>query len=227
LTISLANAEKPGIEDEFYISVARRGLEKKAPFHKERNSIADAILLEIFRKMSNSFDKDQFHFITHNTHDFSRSTDDRLIHSDYAAYFNGTRVRYSINLRSELTEIDPDVLEEVTSEYEWALETRGLTEILECIDEFEQKIWYGRHGLLADGVKKGEIKVVETSKCRKYNPKKITKEIWGKAQEAAKRVENEFPDDHGPWDEFEWGMLNGKLATLRWVLGDEWDMLDT
>ena len=26
---------------------------------------------------------------------------------------------------------------------------------------------------------------------------------------------------------FEWGMWNGKLSTLRWVLGSEWDFLDT
>lgn len=24
-----------------------------------------------------------------------------------------------------------------------------------------------------------------------------------------------------------WGMINGKLSDIRWVLGDEWDMLDT
>ena len=28
-------------------------------------------------------------------------------------------------------------------------------------------------------------------------------------------------------DTFEWGMLNGKLSALRWVRGDDWDMLDT
>jgi hypothetical protein len=28
-------------------------------------------------------------------------------------------------------------------------------------------------------------------------------------------------------DDFSWGMLSGKLSTLRWVLGEDWDMLDT
>jgi hypothetical protein len=39
---------------------------------------------------------------------------------------------------------------------------------------------------------------------------------WGK-----RKLQNAYHDT------FEWGMLNGKLSALRWVLGDEWDMLDT
>jgi hypothetical protein len=31
----------------------------------------------------------------------------------------------------------------------------------------------------------------------------------------------------GPWSDFEWGIINGKLSALRWVTGDDWDMLDT
>jgi hypothetical protein len=40
-------------------------------------------------------------------------------------------------------------------------------------------------------------------------------------------VKNYGPQGLGPYDAFEWGMINGKLSALRWVLGDEWDMLDT
>jgi hypothetical protein len=52
--------------------------------------------------------------------------------------------------------------------------------------------------------------------------------VWDGALAAAKRTEDELgPDDTGPWTDFEWGTINGKLSALRWVLGDEWDILDT
>ncbi|EZP49141.1 hypothetical protein BW40_02379 [Micrococcus luteus] len=44
-----------------------------------------------------------------------------------------------------------------------------------------------------------------------------------------KRVEEtcNLPGELGPYTDFELGMLNGKLSALRWVLGSEWDFLDT
>ena len=56
----------------------------------------------------------------------------------------------------------------------------------------------------------------------------IVDTIWEGMLAAMKRTEEELgPDDLGPWSDFEWGMINGKLSAIRWVLGDEWDMLDT
>ena len=46
--------------------------------------------------------------------------------------------------------------------------------------------------------------------------------------EARKEAEQRFGKETlGPWSDFEWGMLSGKLSALRWVLGDDWDNMDT
>jgi hypothetical protein len=40
---------------------------------------------------------------------------------------------------------------------------------------------------------------------------------WQGALAAAERTENEVGTENlGPWDDFEWGMINGKLSALRW-----------
>jgi hypothetical protein len=222
-----SRSEKLTIEDGFYINAAKRALEKKAPFHKQKNSIADALIMEAYIKISHEKDKDRCYFITHNTHDFSSLTDDRNVHEDYSMYFDGKSKLYSINIRNVLNEIDSDIVEEVVFENEFTFESRSLTEILESIDEFEQKIWYGRHGVLADSVRKKKVKIVDKKSTDEYNSREITREIWEAAEAAARKVEERFPEDHGPWNDFEWGMLSGKLSTLRWILGDDWDMLDT
>ncbi len=52
---------------------------------------------------------------------------------------------------------------------------------------------------------------------------------FGIARAGRERVEAQYtePGQLGPYTDFELGMLNGKLSALRWVLGAEWDFLDT
>lgn len=42
------------------------------------------------------------------------------------------------------------------------------------------------------------------------------------------RVIQQYGEENlGPYSDFEWGMLNGKLSALRWVMGEDWDELYT
>jgi hypothetical protein len=64
---------------------------------------------------------------------------------------------------------------------------------------------------------------------RKLNGQRYTIDrVWEGAQRAAAKTLQKYgKENFGPWTDFEWGMLNGKLSAIRWMLGDEWDMLDT
>ncbi len=93
-------------------------------------------------------------------------------------------------------------------------EVRTLEEVLEAENMFFDKIWFDRHLSLEYRIEQGMEDV---------NP-----EIWQGAMESARKVIEKYGEENlGPYSDFEWGMLNGKLSALRWVLGDEWDMLDT
>lgn len=105
--------------------------------------------------------------------------------------------------------------EELLSHMIQGIETpRSEKEIINAIDELFDKIWYDRHQLLKARV---------MSKKENIDPK-----IWEGALRSAQKVEKHYGKKAlGPWKDFEWGMINGKLSALRWVLGDNWDMLDT
>ena len=79
-------------------------------------------------------------------------------------------------------------------------------------------------------MKEGKIKIVEkeTDADREGERETVQRDIWEGALAAAKRVERRYGKQNlGPWDDFEWGMINGKLSALNWVMGEDWDMLDT
>jgi len=44
----------------------------------------------------------------------------------------------------------------------------------------------------------------------------MQRDVWVRARKAAAKVEKKYGVE-----------ISGKLSALRWVLGDEWDMLDT
>lgn len=228
-------ARTPVIEvsDAVKVRAAQRAIDKRAPFHRQRNGVEDTILIEVYADAVGTKGKarTRFAFVTHNTKDFSDSTaNNKLPHPDIAACFSPRRSLYFITLGEALRRIAPTQYADLMIEEEWVEEPRRLTEILDAIDEFVTKIWYDRHQITREKIERGEIKIVEkeTFPVKDHRRRPIQRDIWEGALKSAAKVEKRFGIENlGPWTKFEWGMLNGKLSALRWVLGDEWDMLDT
>ncbi|UVK40149.1 DUF4935 domain-containing protein [Mesorhizobium sp. AR10] len=213
------------------IAASERGLEQRAPFHRQKNSIADAMIIEVYAEHLKQIASNKHAFITHNFKDFGDPTgDNRLPHPDIANMFADENSTYSTRLGEFLNEIASELLEDVKFELEWMEEPRRLSEIIESIDLLTDQVWYNRHWNRRVRVDSGKIKLLPRAEYDKAKNKSkvILDTIWEGALKAATMVEEKHdPDNLGPWSDFEWGMVNGKLSALRWVLGDDWDMLDT
>jgi hypothetical protein len=221
------------ISDSVKLRAAQRALDKRAPFHRQRNGIGDAILIEIYADAvgTKAPAGTRFAFVTHNTKDFSHGTaSSKLAHPDIAECFSRSRSRYFITLGEALRRVQPAQFADLMIEQEWVEEPRRLTEIVDVIDELCTKVWYNRHQLRRQLIERGKIKLVEkeTFPVKNHLRRPIQRDIWEGALKSAAKVEKKYGlENLGPWDDFEWGMLNGKLSALRWALGDEWDSLYT
>jgi PIN domain len=218
--------------DEVKLRAAQRAIDRRAPFHRPRNGIDDAILIETYADLVKSRKPgDRFAFVTHNTKDFSQqSANDKFPHPDMASCFSKITSRYYINLAEALRHLAPALVSDLMIEEEWEEEPRRLGEISGAIRELLDKVWYNRHQVRLEKIENGEIKLVEkeTSEDRRGPERTCQRDIWEGARKSACKVEKKYGlENLGPWDDFDWGMMNGKLSALRWVLGDEWDMLDT
>jgi hypothetical protein len=91
---------------------------------------------------------------------------------------------------------------------------RRVSEIVAVEHELFERLWYGRSEAAATDER----------------PDGYSKELWAMAKRAAKRIEDEYGRD-SLWSnmetQFDWGLLSGKVSAIRWVLGDEWDNLDS
>lgn len=227
----IAKSERIIISDEIKLRATQRAIDKKAPFHSSKNSIGDAIIIESFLvyKIRNAVQEPKLIFVTHNTNDFSvKNGNQKNPHEDLAEVFDSPKSQYFINLPEALNSINPELVEEIEFDNDWDFEPRGFSEILEAERELEQKIWYNRHKAREQMIAKGKIKLVDRIAFNiRASNRTIVKDIWEGALSSAKKVEEKYGVENLIFDDFEWGMINGKLSALRWVSGYEWDNLDT
>ncbi|VXB65482.1 conserved hypothetical protein [Arthrobacter sp. 9V] len=208
--------------DENHRAVTERGLSKRAPFHKSKNSVADALLIELYATAAgeNCAEEEHYAFITSNSEDFSLpNADRRKPHEDIAIFFDGQTSVYGLGvdgLDSVLRERFGTDIEELFDESDFEEEPRRLDAILREEQMLFDRIWYHRS-------KQSEYRLRDEGDAGE-----LQREL-AIAGPGRKRVEHVYtgPGELGPYTDFELGMLNGKLSALRWVLGSEWDFLDT
>jgi pyrimidine deaminase RibD-like protein len=88
---------------------------------------------------------------------------------------------------------------------------RNDNDILEALHEFWDKVWWNRHQVLLERIERGE---------------KITIPEAGYA--GAKKIEEKYGRENLGWDDVDWGLLQGRMSALAWVMGAEWEeSLDT
>jgi hypothetical protein len=195
------------------VTVVDWALETRAPFHRSKNSVADALLLTMYTAAMDdqASTDDRYCFVSGNVKDFSTvDGDNRLPHPDIADRFAGPQSDYFISLVAALAAHFPTDFDEMLEEFDFHEEPRNWKEMREAEEEMFDRVWYERKlvGMQRDGTEGEHYRALSAS---------------GRAEVEAKYgVEN-----LGPYTEFEWGMINGKLSALRWVTGSEWDFLDT
>lgn len=217
------------------LRAADRALHRKAPCHHEnKNSMGDALLIEIYADLVKAAPPgERLAFVTHNKSDFG-AQNARLPHPDFATLFSRVKSLYFINLAEVLRRIDPSMVSHLVWEQSWEQEPRGLHELLKAEGLLFHQVWYNRKMVMRERIEDGRLKIVTKEEWDRAgqgasrHQAMVIDNIWEGSLRAQRKTEKEYGKESlGPWDDFEWGMINGKLSAIRWMLGDEWDMLDT
>jgi hypothetical protein len=204
---------------------AQRGLDKRAPFTSDKNGVADAVLIEMYSsQVAKAKPGDIYAFVTSNHRDFSiPNGDHRLPHPDLAELFDGDQSRYvyqAEGLHDLLLECFEDWYLELQDDADAFLgfeEPRTLAQIVEAEQEYFDRVWYVRSWVHFD---EDDPSMDEDLRARVIAARERVEEKYG-----PETLQKPIGPGHDP--AWEYGYISGKLATLRWVLGSEWDFLDT
>jgi hypothetical protein len=79
--------------------VVSRGLGKRAPFLRNKNSVADAVLIELYATVAQARGDENYCFVTSSWEDYSvQKGDHRLPHPDIANLFDGATSKYFLGV---------------------------------------------------------------------------------------------------------------------------------
>jgi PIN domain len=130
--------------NEIKLRAAERAIKGKAPFHRQRNSMNDAILIELFGELQRGRGG-HFVFVTHNIKDFSAmGENEKLPHPDIAKFFS-SKTHYFTKLGDALNRFQPEEFRDIMIEQTWYFPPRRFVEIEAAISKLIDQVWYNRH----------------------------------------------------------------------------------
>ena len=89
--------------------------------------------------------------------------------------------------------------------------------IIDEYNELWEKVWYNRQQVRRERLAAGDVHLTQMDKKMLKDNESILRDI-----------EERYGKENLRWDDFEWGLLSGRMSALAWVMGSDWEgSLDT